>query len=172
MMRKFIGMVVVLAAIVVAVVGRSSFTASALGAEKARPVEVSVDEIDKGLVLIGRLGKPLGTLMTVKGKWSYPEEPVKDGSLRFTVSHVDGKELGKPVELNVKQLDVVTKKGSKAIPSYDGHARLAGKEWTLRAYETGSIEIMPEGYFNETPAFARPYYFRDFTSKLTGVLQP
>lgn len=171
-MRSLFGMVLVFTAIVVVVVGRSSFTASALAAEKARPVEVSVDEIDKSLVLIGRLRKPLGTLMTVRGKWSYPEEPAKDSSLRFTVSHLDGKELGKPVEFNVRQLDVVTKKGSKAIPSYDGHPRLAGKEWTLRAYETGSIEMIPEEYFKETPPHAVPYYFDTFTSKLTGVLQP
>ena len=140
--------------------------------QKYAPIHVSVDEVDKHLLLVGRLKKPLGTLMTITGKWSYPKGTVKDYSLRFTVDLVDGRKLDRPVEFNVAQLRVLTKNRDSAIPPYERHRELVGKEWTIRGFETGSIELIPEDYFNETPPYAVPYYFRPFTSKITGVLQP
>jgi hypothetical protein len=140
---------------------------------KAAPIEISVDEIGKNLILIGRLKKPLGTLMTIRGKWSYPDTNVKDYSLRFTVTQVDGEMLKEPLEFNVRQLTVVTKVGSPAIPPYERHKELVGVEWTLRAYETGFLNIgCLEAYWNNPALRGRPYYFRTFTSEINGVLQP
>jgi hypothetical protein len=140
---------------------------------KAAPIEISVDEIGKNLILIGRLKKPLGTLMTIRGKWSYPDTNVKDYSLRFTVTHIDDQKLADPVEFNVAQLKVVTKSDSNAIPPYKRHKELVGVEWTLRAYETGRLHIMSEqSYLNDPSPSAVPYYYKTFTSEINGVLQP
>ena len=163
----------VVAAISALLVGRSLLVPGASAQQKAAPIEISVDEIGKNLILIGRLKKPLGTLMTIRGKWSYPDGRVKDYSLRFTVTHVDGQELPEPVEFNVAQLKVVTKAGSNAIPSYESHKQLVGVEWTLRAYETGSLYVVSEeAYRNEPTPSALPYWFDRFTPEINGVLQP
>jgi hypothetical protein len=172
-MRKLIQVTSALLVVMIAnLIVQSHFTKTVSADSPAAPVEFSVDEVGKHLTLIGRLGKPLGTMMTVRGKWSYPKELVKDGSLRFTVSHVNDQPLGQPFEFNIRQLAVVTKNGTSAIPtSREGGAKLAGTEWTIRAYESGSVEIIPADFWKETAPYARPYYFRDFTSKLNGVLQ-
>src|SRR5262245_47473281 len=65
---------------------------------------VSVADIGNRVTLVGLLGKQLGTMMEVSGTWRYPGPNVKDDSMRFIVSHVDGKELEKPVEFNVAQI--------------------------------------------------------------------
>ena len=143
-----------------------------LAKQKAAPTQVSVDDIGEGVILVGRLKKPLGTMMTVRGKWSFPREEVKDYSLRFTISHVDGQKLKKPVELHVAQVNVVTKSGKDAIPPHDEHKQLDGMQWTIRAYETGKINHIPEDYWKELGEFLpqMPYWYREFTSELNGVL--
>src|SRR5262245_53336621 len=52
---------------------------------------VNVDEIGGSVVLIGRLGKPLGEKMTVRGQWVPAPQRAKDNSPRFNVTEVDGK---------------------------------------------------------------------------------
>ncbi len=135
---------------------------------------MSVDEIGRNLILIGRLKKPLGTLMTIRGKWHYPDARGKDDSLRFAVTHVDGHRLAEPLEFDVAQVEVNTKSGKKAIPPYERQKQLDGAEWTLKAYETGSLLISPpigpDG--KEAVAEQAAYYTRPFTSKIVGVLQP
>jgi len=146
------------------------FAQSNSATDETSPIEVSVDEVGNGLIPIGRLQKPLGTLMTVRGTWSLPKYVANDNSLRFTVTHVDGTKLADPVEFNVEQTKIVTKDYGR--PVRDRHDRsLDGVAWTLRAFETGSVELMPKEYFSETLPFAVPYYYRDFTSRLNGILQ-
>ena len=165
--------IVIIAASAAIFTGRPILAQSKSTNQKAVPIEVSVDEIGKNLILIGRLKKPLGTLVTIRGKWSYPDIRIKDYSLRFTVTHVDGQELNDPLEFNVNQLAVVTKDGSPAIPPDKRHKQLVGVEWTLRAYETGNLHIIsPEAFRNDPVPSAAPYYFRTFTSEINGVLQP
>jgi hypothetical protein len=139
---------------------------------KTAPIDVSVEDIGSRVNLIGRLGKPIGAMMTVRGKWHFPSEHVKDYSLRFTVSHVDGQQLDMPIEFNIDQLNVVNKNGSSAIPPLSKHEQLNGTDWTFRAFETGTIRMSPDEYWLEREAHAMPYYFRPFTSELTGILQP
>ena len=148
-----------------------SLYSSVIGNHKPAPAQIAVDSIGKDTILVGRLKKPIGTLMMMRGKWSYPDERAKDYSLRFTVSHVDDRVLDQPLEFNVNQIDVFTKQGDNALPPYEQHKQLVGVEWTLSAYETGTIEMTPGDFWKGSQPRAAPYYFRPFTSKVRGVLQ-
>jgi hypothetical protein len=134
---------------------------------------VSVDDVGKRITLIGRLGEPLGTMIEVQGTWKYPRELIKDNSLRFEVTRVNGKELAKPVELNVAQIKAVTKRNENAIPPYEEHKRLEGVRWTMRAFETGRDNSIPLDYMKESGqgVGAVPYWFEPFTSELVGIVQ-
>ena len=160
----------VLACVAIATSPSSSFA--------QEPITVSVEDIGSKVTLVGRLGQPLGKMMEVKGTWRMPDDVVKDYSLRFIVSHVNGKPLKEPVEFNVAQIDAVSKYGNTAIPKYawpiEEQSTLDGVAWTLRAYETGRIDSIPPQYWKErgTLEHARPYWTESFTSQLVGVVQP
>jgi hypothetical protein len=141
---------------------------------KDPPVQISVEEIGKNAVLVGRLKKPLGTMMTVRGKWFYPPLTEKDYSPRFLIREIDGVKLDRPIELNVAQCDVVTKTGEPAIPPHERRKELEGKEWTLRAFEAGRFADIPTEYWKERGSgpHAAPYWYGVFTTELRGVLQP
>lgn len=111
---------------------------------------VKVTDIGADVTLIGRLGKPLGRMLTVTGTWGFPDQskgPTKDYSLRFSVSHVDGRRLPRPVTLRVGAVHVSDHNGADLIPDRDEHATLDGKRWTLRVYETGRFTVVPEEYW-------------------------
>lgn len=141
--------------------------------QKTEQLRVSVDDIGKRLLLIGPLGEPLGTLMTIKGTWNYPDSLVKDGSLRFRVTHVNAKKLESEVELNIAQVKATDRNGNLAIPKNERSRSLVGVSWTVRGYESGRFNGKPEGFWKETdsgPA-ASPYWFDIFTSELICVVQ-
>ena len=138
------------------------------------PAAVSVEDIGTKVVLVGRLGQPLGTMMDVQGTWKFPDRFDKDYSLRFLVSHVNGKALLKPVEFDWAQVKVISTNGENAIPKSDERKTLDGLAWTLRAYETGRFNRIPKDYWEEpgTRRDASPYWMtKTFTSELVGVLR-
>jgi hypothetical protein len=137
-------------------------------------VVLSIDDIGKTVTLVGSLGKPLGTMMEIKGIWRYPGPRVKDDIMRFMVDHVDGNALETPVEFSAAQITAISKDGKQAIPNYEERRKLDGVPWTLRAYETGRINIVPVDYWTEKELKgvpAAPYWFRPFTPELVGVVQ-
>ena len=113
--------------------------------------------------------------MEMSGNWHFPASPdVKDGSIRFSVTTVNGKKLANPIEFNHEQLHFTDREHRNVIPEYKAQRKLDGQTWTLIAYETGSIEIIPDEYGDESPVFpvvGLPYYTRPFTSQLIGVVQ-
>ncbi len=110
---NYIALCICLAILISAAPTSSPLTSSA--AEEPTTL-VSVEDIGKKVALIGRLGQPLGTTMEVKGTWRMPDIRVKDYSPRFTVSHVNGKALKKPVEFNVAQIEAVSRRDTNAVP--------------------------------------------------------
>lgn len=144
-------------------------------ADSTPPVtKINVDDIGVKATLIGRLGKPLGTMVTVKGKWSYPDGRVKDYSLRFAVSHVNDEKLDEPVEFNIAQVIIKDRRGRNMIPNGEVRKQLDGRTWTLKAFETGRIHITPPEYYTAIglgPS-QTPYWASAFTSEVIGVLQP
>jgi hypothetical protein len=134
---------------------------------------VSVADIGTKVSLVGRLGQPLGKMMTIRGKWVKPSNFPKPGAFLFIVSHVNGKQLTQPVEFDIGQMEVVMPNGKNALPDFKRQAELDGVVWTLRAYETGRFSTTPEEYWTERGSGPRalPYWTRDFTSELVGIVQ-
>ncbi len=145
-------------------------------ADTAPPAQrFSVDEIGRSLLLVGRLGVPLGEKMELSGYWHFPKTPqAKDDSIRFSVTAVNGSQLREPVEFNHEQIDVADLQQRNVIPEYKNHRELEGQAWTLIAYETGRVQMMPDEYPSKSPVFpvaGMPYYTKPFTSEIVAVLK-
>jgi hypothetical protein len=159
--------ITIVVAVLMMVVGLRNTNAE----DKSPPTDVCVDEIGKGVRLIGRLGAPLEQMITVEGSWSYPPGNPKEGSLIFSASSVDGKALEKPVQFYAGLVDVV-QQGKKVTPN-------GGEKWTLRGFETGQYHYQgktPAEYYRESgkPApetMQAAVWMRPFTSNLVGVLR-
>jgi hypothetical protein len=132
------------------------------------PVAINVDDIGTKVTLVGRLGQPLGKMMKLRGSWKYPSGLVKDYSLRFTVTEVNGQKLPTPVEFNIAQIKASTEDDKDAIPEYERRKDLIGVAWTLNAYETGRFSVIPQRGFS----VALPYWQRPFTSEVVGTVAP
>jgi hypothetical protein len=149
---------------------------SAAAKDEGGKIRVSVEELGKTADLIGRLGKPLGTWVTIKGKWALPKEIVKDFSLRFTVTHVDGAKLAKPIEFHVAQVHAVDQRGKSVTPEFKNRNEFNGRTWTLTAYETGEFHVTPPEYYKaigiEPGSVQEPPWTRPITPEIHGVLQP
>lgn len=132
------------------------------GQKTQSSVEVRVGDINAGRVrLIGRLGEPLGQMLTVAGTWK--ESDRKSGDLEFVADRVNGTLLREPVIFKEPRVKVV-----KAV-SYK-----LGTRWTLRAYETGEFTVTPEAYWKESGLGTQqaPTWFRDkFATRLEGIVQ-
>ncbi len=133
---------------------------------------VSVSDIGKSVILVGRLGKPLGRQMTIRGKWSLPNEAVKDFDLRFIVTSVNDEPLETPVGFDVAQLKLLTTDHRDATPARTDWKSLDSVEWKLTAYETGYVATTPFRDDNGDPIFPNvrvPHYTEPFTSQLVAV---
>jgi hypothetical protein len=137
-------------------------------------VEVRVAEIGEGVMLIGRLGVPLGEMMTVTGTWGHPDQskgPTKDYSLLFRVSAVNGEALKERMAFHVGDVVAVFKGGKDAIPRWQDHDKLDGVTWTLRAYETGRFTRQPDEWWDESgEGEAAMRWTAPFHSQLVGVV--
>ncbi len=125
--------------------------ASVGGDEPATSVRrVAVDDLNRTVLLIGRLGHPLGTMVTLDGTWGYPDQTqgrTKDYSLQFTIHTVNGVRLARTLTLKTGSVHVVDKRGADLVPPHERHAELNGVSWSLRAYETGRYTVEPAEYW-------------------------
>jgi hypothetical protein len=158
----------------IAVTSFAAFVIAPFGiGQSTRPQQtVHVDSIGRDVTLIGRLGEPLGTKMTLQGKWGFPETIAKDGSIRFTVHSVNRKPISPQVTFNIYQMRLLDSERREARPSENTWTELNEDEWTMVAYETGCIRITPDEYRNakrDFPQIAMPYYTEPFTSELVAV---
>jgi hypothetical protein len=137
---------------------------------RGEKMDIHVDEIGKTVTLIGRLGVPLGQECRIRGKWSIPTGPVKDDSPRFTVLELDGKQLQRPLEFALGQMNVMNAEHKSVLPGYKTWNALDGQEWKLIAYEQGRVRINNDFPGGRRGLMAMPYYIRPFTSELTAVV--
>lgn len=149
---------------------------SAAAKDEGGKIQISVDDLGKTAELVGRLGKPLGTWVTIKGKWALPDGRVKDYSLRFAVTYVNDVKLKQPVEFNVAQVSVANSRGESVIPERKNQIQLDGQTWTLKAYETGELHFSPPEYYEAIGlvpgSMQEAYWTRPFISEIHGVLEP
>ena len=80
---------------------------------------VRAQDIPEKVQIIGRLGQPLGTLVTISGQWISPGLRVKDPSLVFRVSLVNGKEIKGIDDFHGLQIEPIfpRHKGRKPTPT-------------------------------------------------------
>jgi hypothetical protein len=165
---------VVVSLVLLAALALTRVPSSALSSGPGPTTPILVEDIGTKVTLVGRLGVPLGKMMEVRGTWAYPKGLVKDFSLRFTVTHVNGKSLPSPVEFDVGLVRAVMPDRKDAIPKYEDHKRLAGSSWMLRAYETGRFYPIPMDYWRELgdeTSMQPPYWTKTFVSELVGVVR-
>jgi len=142
------------------------------GKEAAQVTKVSVTDIGKKVIIIGRLGEPLREIMSVQGRWAYPDQSqgsTKDYSLLFHVTHVKGRQLDQPVVFAT--VHAVTER--RGAPQPQEVKPREGETWELRAYETGGYCGEPDDYWKEYGG--RPVQYSEwgwgFVTTLEGVLK-
>lgn len=114
---------------------------STVGDEKVEPKKVSYADIPERVQIVGKLGQPLGHIVTVRGKWTTPF-PSKPGLLPvFVVTHVDGRLIDPSAEFDV--VEAVLGKEAAVV------TRVAGEEWELRGVETGGFEGFSDQVWEE-----------------------
>ncbi len=121
-----------------------NFPRDSSGAAPAGPIEVQppvqkvlASDIGTRVQIIGRLGYPLGELVTIQGSWirprGLPNQPPKDDTPYFSVTSVNGKRLETPVKF-----DFFSKTwGAKDIPAEEGPV------WEMRGCESGGFRGTP-----------------------------
>lgn len=135
---------------------------------------IDVGDLNRTVELIGRLGHPLGTMLTIDGTWGYPDQsggPTKEYSLEFAIHSVNGKRLARTLTLKTGSVHVIDKSGSSLIPPHNRHAELDGVSWSLRAFETGQYTVMPDEYWRyRGPVAMSPQ--PAFASSIVGYMAP
>jgi hypothetical protein len=106
---------------------------SAAGDSKREPEMVHYSDIPERVQIIGKLGQPLGQLVTVRGRWAVPN-PSKPASPDFVIDEVNGRLLDPPVKFSADfhGLEPVGKKDAEFTIK-------VGEEWELRGVETGGF---------------------------------
>lgn len=119
-------------------------TCSFAGDQPKRPITIRADEIGRSVSVLGKLGSPLRSVVSVSGIWvELTEGPAKPGSsLWFRVVEVGGKRLDKPIEFRGLDLEVLDKDGKAMEPA-------KGEQWELRAYETWPDYGHPSDFVEE-----------------------
>lgn len=128
---------------------------------------VRADEIGTRVQILGRLGKPMGTMMSVHGVWQRRvgrEKPA--AGLEFHATEVDNRRLPQPVVF-LPEL-VVVHRSVNIVPE-------EGAVWELRAFETGrfrNIEAIHWKEFFDGPVSPPDWGQQSvFVSELTGVIK-
>jgi len=139
-------------------------------------VAVSSDDLESGkVVVIGRLGSPLKTLLTIRGTWQR-NRMSKDYGPSFHVTHVNGKALDKPVIFYQVLVHVsYPRPWDEHDESKNRPEPCAGQSWEIRAYETGGFVDSPGEYKEELgkllPYLEEATVWRNFKVELHGVMQ-
>ena len=136
-----------------------NLTHSVPSAAAVRPVEVQphvqkvlAADIGTRVQIIGRLGYPLGELLTIRGTWHFPEALLKDMSSSFRVLSVNGKRLNEPVEfVSMRSFHPVTIELQQIPEDIE-----RGEEvWEVRGCETGEYLGTPAEVLRDVPKKTR-----------------
>lgn len=113
---------------------------STAGDQKREPKMVQYSDIPERVQIIGKLGQPLGQLVTIRGRWTAPF-PSKPASPVFMVNEVNGRFLNPPTEF--KNVEPVLGKDAEFTK------KTVGEEWELRGVETGGFEGFSDEVWEE-----------------------
>ena len=122
---------------------------SSAGDQEREPSIIHYNDIPERVQIIGKLGQPLGQLITVRGKWtaSFPSKPA---SPVFMVNQVNDRHLDPPVEFD--DVEPVWRKYAEFTRN------TVGEEWELRGVETGGFVGFSDKVWEELgqPTMQRP----------------
>ena len=108
------------------------------GAEEERVNLVPVQSIEAGKVqIVGRLGVPIGTNVTVSGKWHMKGGvPTKlESGIDFRITSINGKRLSDPVVFDKSEITEVLRRRFFAYSENSGG---------------GSVAVIPKGFVSYT----------------------
>ena len=111
-------------------------------ADNEQAVQVPASDVGHRIVIVGRLGFPLGTLVTIQGRWER-FEPAKEVSrisplLTFVAKEVNGRELTQSVRFESDFVSPLLGGAFKDPP------RNVGDIWEVRALEAGRFIGVPD----------------------------
>ncbi len=166
MNRKSINRIVAVWVAVLVVVGFTDAEEPVGSEPRDKPItSIRAEDIPEKAQIIGRLGKPLGDLITIRGKWIKPGRQAKDRSLTLHVDRVNGKALEAAIELHSLQVRTISllrhERGRKPRPGepWDWHFDLKGTElpptrsdgevWEMAGVETGEFDTDSEDAWRE-----------------------
>ncbi len=143
--------------VTVAIISGVLGAAKLFGAEPAKsdyPDSVAAEDLLSRVKIIGKLGRPLGEIVQLKGYWT-SDGVHKDNELRLKITEINGKPIEKAALFRRSQVEGwgVAKETRPAI----------GVVWQVRALETGGIVGLP-GEVYDVPV-QQPYAFA-FLTKL------
>lgn len=95
----------------------------------------SYESLNNEILILGKLGLPLGTRVNVKGEWQRQAGPTKGDDYQFVVSEVNGSPVGANIKFDQ----------SKLSPFIEGERvqLIEGSVWELEGFETGGYYGMP-----------------------------
>jgi len=147
---------------------------------------IRAQDIPKTAQIVGRLGHPLGSLVTVRGQWISPGTNLKD-RLQFHVMLVNGKQPAEPIELDEMQVEKIFplhKAGRKTKPGESWDWRFDwresesppvpkdGETWEMMGVETGAFEDYSAEAWKEIGGGGRvaaPPYRKGFYSRFEFI---
>jgi hypothetical protein len=112
--------------------------ASTAADETSRQAEEAVraEDLVRQVAIIGRLGRPVGEMVTVCGTWYRLGATARLGECCFRVTQVNGEPLRDPLIWDEGSIEACVS-GKPMIP-------VAGATWELRGSEGGAVLGMPE----------------------------
>jgi hypothetical protein len=125
---------------------------------------IRASDIGISIEIVGRLGSPLGEVLTVQGKWSSWDASgrevllIKETGPRFLVTAVNGKQLNKPVDFRGALVSPIVREAEMPDIHPD-----TGDVWELRVIEVGGYRGVPAAAYKEAfptmPAMALRFGF-------------
>ena len=109
---------------------------------------IRVSDIGDRILIVGRLGYPLGDLVTIEGEWMLPEAlqrglQSKDTDLKLRVTTVNGNRLDESILIPVMWVSpIIDRQGLAVTPK-------AGDVWEARGIESGRFHGIPRAVFEE-----------------------
>jgi hypothetical protein len=95
----------------------------------------SYESLNNEILILGKLGLPLGTRVNVKGEWQRQAGPTKGDDYQFVVSEVNGSPVGAIIKFEQSRLS----------PFIEGERAqvVEGSVWEFEGFETGGYCGIP-----------------------------
>jgi hypothetical protein len=110
--------------------------------------KILASDIGKCVQIVGRLGRPLGELITIQGKWVLPEELRKQPGPDFLVTQVNGVKLETPVMFTERSF-------SRAREAIEELPTREEEVWEVRGCESGGFRGAPREVLTDASKHAK-----------------